>query len=134
MYKKIWGVGLLLVTLLSFSGLAAAATISNTGSNVVYHGSEKFTNNWYISTTSASSSTLVFKSKEQIKISDVWHSLPNYQLNTNYLKISSTKIKMTMKGYMGSKVISSSITFLPAYYTPYHYAKSMEPSIIKRFA
>ena len=49
MDKKIMGI-LFLVVLVSFSGIAAASTIGDTGSTIIYTSTSDKANNWYIST------------------------------------------------------------------------------------
>jgi hypothetical protein len=124
--------GLLLVALIAFSGFASAATISNTGSNVHYITStDKWINHWYITTANTSSSTFVFKGKNQKHTSGGWNTIGTFSLTFNFLKVSKTSIKMTEKAYSSGKLIFSKSNTFKTTLTPLKNAKSIESIEIK---
>ena len=116
---------------ISFSGFASAATISNTGSNVHYtSASERFVNNWYISTSNdKKSSNIIFNGKTQFYISNRWITLMKFKINTKIVKISKTKIQLSVKGYRDGKLFisKSTITKNPKKHSSLWWAKKMAP-------
>lgn len=127
--------GVLLVTLVAFSGFASAATVSNTGSNVHYLSSyEKSINNWYITTsTDKKSSTFVFKAKYQIHTSKGWNTIVTALITFNFSKINNTTTKMTEKTYTNGKLVSNKSSTSKTKLTPFNYAKAFESHEINYF-
>ncbi len=128
-------VGLLLITLIAFSGFATATTVSNTGSNVHYiTSSEKSVNNWYITTsTDKKSSTFVFKSTILKHTSKGWVNLGNSVISWNFLKVGTTTIKQTFKDYFNGKLMSSQSNTFKTTLTPLNTAKLFESKNLKYF-
>ncbi len=122
------GIALLLVTLIAFSGFASAATISNTGSNVHYvTSSQKWVNNWYITTsTDKKSSTFVFQGKYQKHTSKGWSTSLTVLMTFNLLKVSNTATKMTEKTYINGKLVSSESSTSKTKLTPLTITKGIE--------
>lgn len=135
MNNRILSIGLILVTLISFSGFSYATTISNTGSNIHSDVSAlRYVNSWYISTsTHKTSSTIVFKVKVQNLTSNVWITGSNFKFTIQYLKVSKTKIKMIYKAYKNGKLLSTKSATIknPKMHTPRWWAKSMLPIFLK---
>jgi hypothetical protein len=93
MDKKIMGI-LFLVVLVSFSGIAAASTIGDTGSTIIYTSTSDKANNWYISTlTDQFSSTYTSKVEQQKYISKDWISETTAIQTRNFLKESKSTIR-----------------------------------------
>jgi hypothetical protein len=121
-------VGLLLVTIITFSGFATATTISNTGSNVHYiSSSQKWVNNWYITTsTDKKSSTFVFKGKLLKHTSKGWNTIETASMTVNFLKVNITTTKITEKAYTDGKLVFSKSTTSKTKLTPLNFAKAFE--------
>ena len=127
--------GLLLVTIIAFSGFATATTVSNTGSNVHYiTSSEKSVNNWYITTsTDKKNSTFVFKYTMLKHTSKGWVNLGNSVISWNFLKVSTTTTKVTFKQYFNGKLKYSQSNNYKTSLTPLNSAKSTESTNLKYF-
>ncbi len=125
---KIISMGILLVTLVAFSGFASATTVSNTGSNVHYVSSSlKWVNNWYITTsTDKNSSTFVFKGKYQKHTSKGWITIVTGLMTVNFLKVNSTTTRMTEKTYTNGKLVFNKAHTSKTTLTPLNYAKKFE--------
>ncbi len=135
MDKKIISLGLLLVTIIAFSGFATATTVSNTGSNVHYiTSSEKSVNNWYITTlTDKKSSTFIFKFTVLKHTSKGWVNMGNSVISWNFLKVSTTTTKVTFKQYFNAKLKYSQSHNYKTTLTPLNSAKSTESDDLKYF-
>jgi hypothetical protein len=121
------GTALLLVSIISFSGFASAATISNSGSNVYYHTStDKYINNWYITSANTASSTFVFKATNQKHTSKGWNTVFKFMMTMNFLKVSKTTTKMTDKSYANGKLAYSKSTTVKTKLTALNNAKAIE--------
>lgn len=124
--------GILLVTLVAFSGFASAATISNTGSNIHYlSNSDRYVNNWYITTTNSSSSTFIFRGINQKHTSTGWHTIANTLITVTFSKVNSKTTRMTSRIYVNGKVASYDTSTAITKMTPLNYAKSAESYELK---
>lgn len=120
--------GLLLVTIIAFSGFASATSVSNTGSNVHYVSSSvKWVNNWYITTsTDKKSSTFVFKGKYEKHTSKGWSTLVTALMTVNFTKVNNTTTKMTEKTYTNGKLVFNKALTSKTKVTPLNLAKAFE--------
>lgn len=110
MNKKILGLGILLATLISFFGFAAAATISDASSNT-HHASTsyKYVNNRYITgSTDKLTSNINFKSTPKTYTSKDWINETTAIQTMGLLNGSKTTIKKlkTQQNYSKSSKTS----------------------------
>lgn len=124
--------GILLVTIIAFSGFASATTITNTGSNVHYtSNTNKWVNNWHITTSNdKKTSVFVFKGANQIHTSKGWITIVNALMTVSFSKVNSTTMRMTEKTYTNGKLVFSKSGTKRTALAPYCYAKAFESSEI----
>ena len=103
--KNYIGIGILVVTLMAFSGFASAASVTNQGSYINHHNStSQALDYWYIS-SNGPVSTIVFVGNIQKKNNGTWKHVDTLQINLEFKPLPHNMMQLSAKDYVNGKQI-----------------------------
>ncbi len=98
--KNYIGIGILVVTLMAFSGFASAASVTNQGSYINHHNStSQALDYWYIS-SNGPVSTIVFVGNIQKKNNGTWKHVDTLQINLEFKPLPHNMMQLSAKDYL----------------------------------
>ncbi len=105
--KNYMGIGILVITLMAFSGFVSGASVTNVGNSISYHNATSQTlEYWYIS-TNGPVSTIVFVANMQTKSNGTWKHFCTVQFNNQYKPLPHNMMELITKCYVNGKLSSS---------------------------
>jgi hypothetical protein len=132
-YENYIGIGILVVTLMAFSGFASAASVTNQGSAISHHNSTSQTlEHWYIS-SNGPVSTIVFVANMQTKSNGTWKHFLTVQYNEEFKPLPHNMMQINSKGYINGKQISSDSNVFPHKHTALYDARISLSGIINSY-
>jgi hypothetical protein len=121
--KNYIGIGILVITLMAFSGFASATSVTNQGSTICHHNAtSQALDHWYIS-SNGPVSTIVFVADIQHKNNGTWKHLYTEQMNLKFKSLPHNLMQLSVIVYINGKQVSSNSNVEPDKHTALYDAR-----------